>query len=75
LNDGSQPTASVEFTAAADGIVVEGSEDNDDKDWISLNEVGESLGLPHDGSQPQTISEQIAQVSLTPSIAREFIRS
>jgi len=65
LNDGSQFTANVEFSAAADGIVVEDPEDNDDKDWVSLKEVDENLGLPHDGNQPQTISEQIAQVSAT----------
>lgn len=30
---------------------------------MSLSEVGESLSLPHDCSQPQTMSDQIAQVS------------
>jgi len=54
----------VEFSAAADGIVVEGPDDIDDKDWVSLNGAGEGLGLPHDCDQPQTISEQIAQVGV-----------
>ena len=65
LNDGSQSTVNVEFSAATNGIVVEDPEDNDDKDWVSLNGAGENLGLPHDGNQPQTISEQIAQVSIS----------
>lgn len=63
LNDGSRPTATVEFSAATDGIVVEDLEDNDDKDWVSLHGAGETLSLPHGGGQPQTISEQIAYVS------------
>ncbi|KAF9654351.1 hypothetical protein BDM02DRAFT_138295 [Thelephora ganbajun] len=67
LNDGGHSTVKVEFSAATDGIVVE---DNDDKDWLSLNEVGENLGLPHDGHQPQTISEQIAQKSIVPHLPK-----
>lgn len=65
LHGGSQPTANVEFSAATDGIVVGGG---DDKDWVSLNELGGDLGLPRDGNQPQTISERIAQVSADPSL-------
>ena len=68
LNDGGQSTTNMEFSATADGIVVEDPEDNDDKDWASLNEIGENLGLPHDDDQPQTISEQIAQVSTKPTL-------
>jgi len=63
LNDGGQSTANADFSAATGGIAVEDPEDNDDKDWVSLKGVDENLGLPHDGGQPQTISEQIAQVS------------
>jgi len=59
LNDSSQSAVNVEFSAADSNV----TEDNDDKDWVSLNEAGENLGPPHDGNQPQTISEQIAQVS------------
>lgn len=73
LNDDGQSTAHVEFTAAADGIVVEDPEDNEGKDWISLNDAGENLGLPHDGSQPRTISERIAQVSTPPGVTRVSI--
>jgi hypothetical protein len=62
LNDGGQSTTNVGL-GAADGIVAEDPEDDDHKDWVSLNEAGENLGLPRDGEQPQTISEQIAQVS------------
>lgn len=65
LDDGGQSTANIGFSAAGDGVVVEDPEENDDKDWVSLDEVGESSGLPRDNSQPQTISEQIAQVSTT----------
>lgn len=63
LNNGSQSTTNVEFSATADGIVVEDPEDPEDDDWVSLSGAGENLGLPHDINQPQTISEQIAQVS------------
>lgn len=59
LNDGSQSTANVGFST-----VVDDTEDNDDKDWVSLNEAGGNLGLLHDDNQPQTISEQIVQVSI-----------
>ena len=62
LNDGSQSAVNVEFSAT-DSNVTEDPEDTDDKDWVSLNEAGENLGPTHDGNQPQTISEQIAQVS------------
>lgn len=65
LNDGSLYNANIEFSAAADGVVVEDPEDNDDRDWVSLSGAGENLGLPHDGNQPQTMSEQIAQVSIS----------
>ena len=68
LDNGGQSTANVEFSAAAGGIVIEDPKDNDDKDWVSLNEAGGSLGLPHDSDQPQTISEQIAQVSVEPCL-------
>ena len=71
LNDGSQSTTNAEPSAAAGGVVVDDTED-DDKDWVSLNEAGGNLGLPYDGNQPRSISEQIAQVSinstLTPAI-------
>lgn len=73
LDDGGQSTAKPEFTATVDSIVLEDAEDNDDKDWVSLNDAGQSLGLPHDSGQPQTICEQIAQVSTTPCITRAFI--
>ena len=73
LNDGGQSTTNMEFSATADGIVVEDPEDNDGKDWASLNEIGENLGLPHDGDQPQTISEQIAQVSTNQSLSIQFL--
>jgi hypothetical protein len=63
LYNNGQSSTNVEFPAASYGVVVENPEDNDDKDWVSLNELGENLGLPHDGDQPQTISEQIVQVS------------
>jgi len=68
LDDSSQSTANVEFSAA--GIVVDDPEDNDDKDWVSLNEIGENLGLPHDVNLPRTISERIAQVSAESSFTR-----
>lgn len=70
LDDSSQSTANVEFSAAAGGIVVDDPEDNDDKDWVSLNEIGENLGLPHDVNLPRTISERIAQVSAESSFTR-----
>ena len=70
LNDDGQSTANVEFTAPADSVVVENPEDNGDEDLISLGDAGESLGLPHDGSQPRTISERIAQVSTPPGVTR-----
>lgn len=74
LSDGGQPTTGVEFTAAVDGTVAEDPGDNNDKDRVSLNEAGEGLGLPHDTTRPQTISEQIAQVSVTPQNAiRVFV--
>ena len=53
-------------------IVAEDPEDNDDKDWVSLNELGENIGLPHDGKRPQTISGQIAQVSTEQSLNRSI---
>ena len=68
LDDCGHPNGNVEFSAAAGGIVAEEPDDNDDKEWVSLNELGENLGLPHGGEQPQTISEQIAQVSMDPSL-------
>jgi hypothetical protein len=80
LNDGSQPTTNAESPAAAGGVVVVvDTEDNDDKDWVSLDEAGGNLGLPYDTNQPQTISEQIAQVSvgsaLTPAISHRSPRN
>lgn len=68
LSDDGQSTANVEFAAAASGIVVEDPED--DKDWISLNDAGESSGLPHDGSQPRTISERIARKFIAPYLPK-----
>lgn len=63
LHDGGQSAVDVELTAAKDGAVIEGPDDNDDKDWVPMTDSGKSLGLPHNDSKPQTISEQIAQVS------------
>lgn len=73
LNDGDQSTVNVGSTAVADDFVVEDPEDNDDKDWVSLTEASESLSLPDDGSNPQTISEQIAQVRATQTTIRVSI--
>jgi len=67
LDDYGRPNGNVELSAVAARIVAEEPDDDDDKDWVSLNELGENLGLPHGGEQPQTISEQIAQVSVEPS--------
>ena len=66
MNDDGKPSANVEFSATSDAIVVEDLEDSDDRNLESLNVLGESLGLPHDGNQPQTISERIAQVRAKP---------
>ena len=65
LSDDGQSTVNVEFTAAADGTVAENPEENDDKDWLSLTEADQNIDMLRDGSKPQTISEQIAQVSVT----------
>lgn len=70
LNDGDRTTVNVEFTAVADGPTVG---DNDDKDWVPLTDASESVGLSHDDSKPQTVSEQIAQVSVTQTTIRVFI--
>ena len=67
LGDASQSNGNVELSAATSGIVTEDHDEYDDKDWVSLNELGENLGLPHEGKPPQTISEQIAQVSAEPN--------
>ena len=63
LDNGGQPNGKVEFSATVDGTIAEDPDDNDDKDWMPLNELGENLGVPHDGKPPRTISEQIVQVS------------
>ena len=72
LDGGSQRNGNAELSAAA-GCLAEDPDDNDDKEWVSLDELGESLGLPRDGKQPQTISEQIAQVSAEPSLIRSIL--
>jgi len=73
LDDCGQPKGNAELSAAVDGIVAEDPDDNDDKEWVSLNELGENLGLPHGSKQPQTISEQIAQVSGESSLHRTIL--
>lgn len=66
LDDGSQSNGKVEFPATV-GVVAEDHDGHGDEDWVSLNELGENFGLPHDVKYPQTISEQIAQVSAEPN--------
>ena len=69
LVDDDQSATNIEFAAAGDDIF-EDPEENDDRDWVSSEEVGQSFGRPHDNSQPQTMCEQIAQVGMTLSIAK-----
>jgi hypothetical protein len=75
LNDDGQSTVNVELAAVADSIVTEDPEGNDDKGWVSLTEADQNLGLPRNVPKPQTISEQIAQVSMTQYTIRVFINS
>lgn len=63
LDDRGQSTVYVEPTAT-DNIII----DDDDKDWISLNEAGENPGLQQDAIKPQTVSERIAQVRVMQGI-------
>ena len=72
LDDDSPSKGNVEPSTVAACIVAEEPDENDDKEWVSLNELGENIGLPHDGKQPQTISEQIAQVSAEPNLDRSI---